>query len=69
MRCVLKNAAKIVKECPITLDRFEKNAKKVKFFTKMSKNEELRYCDCAKLACYCMCKMCGAVKEKGNGAK
>lgn len=32
MRYVLKNAAKIVKECPITLDRFEKKCKKSDFF-------------------------------------
>lgn len=36
MRYVLKNAAKIVKECPITLDRFEKNAKKVIFSSKIA---------------------------------
>ena len=36
MRYVLKNAAKIVKECPITLDRFEKNAKNVIFSSKIT---------------------------------
>ena len=35
----------------------------------MSKNEELRSCDCAKLVRYSMYKMYGGIKENGNGAK
>jgi hypothetical protein len=32
----LKFSAKIQKKCPITLDSFQKNAKKVNFFTKFA---------------------------------